>query len=310
MKVVDLFSGAGGFTEGAEQAGLEVIFGANHWPLAVEIHAANHPKTQHACQDLQQIDWRTVPAHDLLIASPSCVGHSLARGKDMPHHNALRSTAWAVVSCVEVHRPKAFVVENVPLFEKWELYEVWREAMIRMGYRLKAQVFNAQDFGVPQNRKRLFIVGSRVADLDVKAPGIRAVPMRNLIDWDEGNWRPVSACKSRLFWNQYENGRAIHGDRFLIGYHSDKRKGVSLDGPIGTLTTKAQWVVVDGDRYRFLTIKEIAKAMGFPESYKLPKSPKDALTMLGNAVPPPMSRSITAQVASQLQNQRYLSAAA
>lgn len=79
MKAVDLFAGAGGFSTGARMAGARVLWAANHWPLAVQWHAANHPETEHACQDLQQADFREAPAHDLLLASPACQGHSPAK---------------------------------------------------------------------------------------------------------------------------------------------------------------------------------------------------------------------------------------
>mgnify|MGYP003602919338 CR=1 FL=1 len=72
MKAADLFAGAGGFSTGARLAGVPVVWAANHWPAAVRVHARNHPDTVHACQDLQQANWATVPAHDLLLASPCC----------------------------------------------------------------------------------------------------------------------------------------------------------------------------------------------------------------------------------------------
>ena len=59
---------------------------ANHWRAAVDCHRENHPHVQHACQDLHQAAWCDVPAHDLLLASPSCQGSTHARGKDRPHH--------------------------------------------------------------------------------------------------------------------------------------------------------------------------------------------------------------------------------
>ena len=65
MKAADLFAGAGGFSIGARLAGVPVVWAANHWPAAVHVHERNHPDTAHACQDLQQADWATVPAHDL-----------------------------------------------------------------------------------------------------------------------------------------------------------------------------------------------------------------------------------------------------
>lgn len=69
IRAIDLFAGAGGFTTGAEMAGCQVVWAANHWREAVDVHARNHPGTVHACQDLHQTDWTTVPAHDLLLAS-------------------------------------------------------------------------------------------------------------------------------------------------------------------------------------------------------------------------------------------------
>lgn len=69
-RAVDLFAGWGGFTEGAERVpGVEVLWAANHWPLAVEAHALNHPGTAHSCQDLQQADWTQLPDYELLLAS-------------------------------------------------------------------------------------------------------------------------------------------------------------------------------------------------------------------------------------------------
>ena len=131
---IDLFAGAGGFTEGARMAGVHVAYAANHWPLAVSFHRANHPETRTDCQDVQQADWRRVPCHDVQLASPACQGHTPARGKERPYHDALRSTAWAVVSCAEYHRSAAVVVENVPAFLNWTLYPAWEDAMRRLGY--------------------------------------------------------------------------------------------------------------------------------------------------------------------------------
>lgn len=152
MKAIDLFAGAGGFSTGARLAGCEVVWAANHWPLAVEWHAANHPDAAHVCQDLHQADWTRVPAHDLLLASPCCQGHSRARGKGHgnPQHDASRSTAWAVVSAAEFHRPQFVVVENVPEFLQWALYPAWAAAMQALGYSLSPHIVDSADHGVPQ----------------------------------------------------------------------------------------------------------------------------------------------------------------
>lgn len=117
-KAIDLFAGFGGWSTGARAAGVQVLWAANHWPEAVKWHSANHPDTQHVCQDLHQARWEQAPAHDILLASPCCQGHAKARGKKSgnPEHDASRSTAWAPASALEVHRPPAAVIENVPEF--------------------------------------------------------------------------------------------------------------------------------------------------------------------------------------------------
>jgi DNA (cytosine-5)-methyltransferase 1 len=123
MRAIDLFAGSGGFSEGARQAGVDVVWAANHWQRAVTIHAMNHPDTDHECQDLCQANFSNVPDHDLLLASPACTGHSDARGKERAGHDEMRATAWAVISAADVKRPQTVIVENVPEFSlRWEAY--------------------------------------------------------------------------------------------------------------------------------------------------------------------------------------------
>jgi DNA (cytosine-5)-methyltransferase 1 len=163
MKAIDLFAGLGGWSTGAVMAGADVVWAANHWPDAVRWHEQNHPEVEHVCQDLHQADWSRVPSHDLLLASPCCQGHSKARGKNHgnPQHDASRSTAWAVVSAAEYHRPPVIIVENVPEFLQWQLYRPWKLAMAALGYTLAPHIVDCADLGVPQNRIRLFLVGTK-----------------------------------------------------------------------------------------------------------------------------------------------------
>lgn len=299
LTAVDLFAGAGGSSTGARQAGARVLFAANHWATAIEVHQANHPDTKHACQDLHQIDWRTVPKHDLLLASPACQGHSRARGKDKPYHDALRSTAWAVTSCLETKRPRMVVVENVPEFREWELFPVWLWSIQCLGYQTTVQVLNSADFGVPQARQRLFVVGHREREVAIQSPGHRHIPAREIIDWDAGQWSPVEAPgRSERTLAQYRAGRDRHGERFLIAYYGSEKDGRSVDRPIGTITTVDRYAVVKGDVFRMLSREEMRRAMGFPEGYLLPVSHREAVKLLGNAVPPPMMAGIIRQLVS------------
>src|SRR5690554_2890403 len=194
MRVIDLFSGAGGFSTGAQMAGCDVVWAANHWPDAVEWHSKNHPDAMHICQDLHQADWSKVPSHDIMLASPCCQGHSRARGKAAgnPQHDASRSTAWAVVSAAEYHNPTAIVVENVTEFLSWQLYPAWQMAMQKLGYSINKNVIDAANLGAPQNRLRLFLVLTKSTNpIKLKLEKQAHIPARTFIDFNAGNWQPI-----------------------------------------------------------------------------------------------------------------------
>lgn len=294
MKAIDLFAGGGGFTAGAEMAGCEVIWAANHWPTAVAAHSANHPSVVHACQDLQQCDWTAVPRHDLLLASPACQGHTRARGKERPHHDATRSTAWAVVSALECHQPAAGVVENVPEFLKWALFPAWCAAVNALGYAIAPHLLDAADHGVPQHRVRAFIVLTKSKHpLQLSFKRRDYVTAESIIDFTAGRWSAVDrAGRSPATLSRIQAGRAVHGQRFLTAYYGNERGGRALQRPIGTITTRDRWAVVDGDRMRMLSVDESRRAMAFPDHYRLPSNSKDAMHLLGNAVCPPVARDV------------------
>lgn len=290
MDAIDLFAGAGGFSTGATMAGVRVVWAANHWQAAVDVHSRNHPETAHACQDLQQTDWTTVPAHDLLMASPACQGHSRARGKELPHHDAQRSTAWAVVSAAECHRPYSFTLENVPEFEKWALYPAWCSAMRTLGYSISSMILDAADHGVAQHRRRLFIVGTRSKHaIQLALPQREHIGSAQIIDFAAGRWSEIDKPgRSQSTLARISNGRARFGQRFVAPYFGSGSglTGRCLSRPLGTITTRDRWAVIDGDRMRMLSVDECRKAMGFPPNYQLPNRSKDAIHMLGNAVVP------------------------
>ncbi len=302
MKAIDLFAGAGGFSTGATMAGINVVWAANHWPAAVEIHAANHPNTQHVTQDLHQADWSRVPAHDILLASPCCQGHSPARGKaaDNPQHDASRSTAWAVVSALEFHRPQLGVVENVREFLGWRLYPAWLAAVHALGYQVAPHIIDAADHGVPQHRERMFLVLSRSTNpLRLQLPKRPHVPVAQVIDFSAGNWSHIDKPgRSPATLRRIANGRRAHGDRFVAPYYGSGsgETGRSIARPLGTLTTRDRWAVIDGDRMRMLTKEEARDVMSFPRDTVLPRQHRLAMHLLGNAVCPIAARDVLNQI--------------
>lgn len=299
MRAIDLFAGWGGFTLGAQQAGVEVVWAANHWRTAVETHALNHPGIAHECQDLRQADWTRLPSYELLLASPACQGHSQAsQPRRRAYHDEMRSTAWAVVDCADVTSPRAIVVENVLDFRRWRLYPQWRGALEALGYSLTEVVRRATWHGVPQRRERLFIIGTRKPGFRFDAPVLEpAEPAFGpCIDWDAPGWRPVSKAQKGA-QIRIARGRERCGRRFL-SQHVTGHPGVPLSEPIRTITTKFQWILVDGDRYRAVTPRELARGQSFPDSFRwsdaIPGA--DVIKGIGNAVPPKMARDVVARV--------------
>lgn len=298
MKAVDYFAGLGGFTLGATRAGATVVTAINHWPIAVETHARNHPATAHACEDLTRYSPARLPEFDLLLASPACQGHSPARGGERSGNlsakwDADRATAWAVVDCLEVRQPRGLVVENVPAFLKWSLFPVWLDALTRLGYAPRVQVLDAAGWGVPQNRPRVIVTAVRGRKApEVVSPGCAHRAIGDVIRWDAGVWTPVRA-KVAATRARVERGRRAFGERFVMPYNSS---GSGLTGrdpsrPIGTITAADRWGVVRGDVMRMLSLEELREAMGFPAGYVVPGTREHATKALGNAIVPAVAES-------------------
>lgn len=296
LRVIDLFAGLGGFSNGAKLAGMRPVWAGNHWGLACQYHRENHPETIVVQQDLQQADWREVPSFDICLASPACQGHSRARGKEKPHHDALRSTAWAVVACAEYHQPQALVVENVVEFLSWSLYPSWRDALMRLGYAVSPHVIDAADHGVPQHRERVFIVCTRSeAPIKLRLPKCDHVAVGTCIEWDAHTWSPIiKPGRSPATLARIAAGRERFGRRFVAPFYGSGSglTGRAVTRPIGTLTTVDRWAVIDGDRMRVLQPSENLSIMSFDKGTKLPKVKRQAMHLIGNAVAPYVARDV------------------
>lgn len=287
---IDLFAGYGGNSEGAELAGLRVLWAANHNKQAVYYYRLNHPSVNAKCQDLRQQNWTLLPEHWLGMASPCCQGHTNARGKDRPHHDESRMSAFAVVDYLECNRPPVFLNENVPEFQRWPLFSFWRGAIEALGYSLTLVVRDAADHGIPQHRVRLFIVGVRDRHpLPLRFTDRPHRPVREIIDWDGGRWSKVDKPgRSPKTLARVKRGREQFGDTIVMPYYSNGSglTGRSIDRPLGTVTTRERWAIVRGDEMRMFTRHEYRRAMSFDDNAELPASNRDACLLLGNATCP------------------------
>lgn len=201
--VTDLFCGAGGSSLGAHAAGATGRLALNHWERAIETHNTNFPDMDHDCADVSALTTariRSYPHSDILLASPECTNHSLAKGarRRKPRAASLfddgpsgddeqdrsRATMWDVCRFAEQkelagHPYKAIIVENVVDAYKWgpedngELFQAWLSAVRAIGYDHEIVFLNSMFAGkVPQSRDRMYVVfwrkGARKPDLRVQ----------------------------------------------------------------------------------------------------------------------------------------------
>jgi DNA (cytosine-5)-methyltransferase 1 len=292
-RCIDYFAGAGGFTLGATDAGAEVVEAINHWPLAVKVHATNHPSVIHRCEDLTRFNPRRLSPVEGLVASSACQGFTEARGvaegspEDARWDDA-RATSWSIIDFAELCAPAWIAAENVLAWRRWKLFPSWLDALSRLGYATRVQVCDAALWGVPQHRPRVIVTairGRREAPAVEPPRGVVLAPIGDVIRWDEGAWNPV-AEKVEATRARVARGRAAFGRRFVMPYNGSGSglTGRSLDRPLGTVTAADRWGVVDGDHMRMLTVAELTAAMDFPAGYALPPKREDATKMLGNAI--------------------------
>ncbi len=218
----DLFCGAGGSSLGVLQSGGEVSMAVNHWKLAVETHAANFPRTEHDCNDVAASHPARYPSTDILIASPECTNHSIAKGQKRaryasnlfgeqlidPAAERSRATMWDVPRFAEYHRYALIIVENVIDARAWVLWDAWLQAMHALGYEHRAVYLNSLVcHPTPQSRDRLYVVfwrkGSTAPNLDITPPCrcARCGEVAGVQTWKRGDRR----------WGRYgRNGQYVY----------------------------------------------------------------------------------------------------
>jgi len=165
--------------------GLEIKLALNHWKLAIETHNTNFPDTLHDCTDISACDPRRYPKTNILITSPECTNHSLAKGKKRKHGGAdlfssinpeeerSRATMWDVPRFAEYHEYELIIVENVVDARYWVQWTAWLMAMHLLGYQHKCVYLNSMFcHPTPQSRDRMYVVfwkkGNPAPDLEYR----------------------------------------------------------------------------------------------------------------------------------------------
>lgn len=167
-KVLDLFCGAGGASLGFENAGFEIIGGVDFDVDAIKTHTFNFKKGIHYCGDIKEITNEYIEKNflnvDVIVGGPPCQGFSSANRRFKEESDPRNGLFFEYMRFLKLIKPKVFVIENVQgLLTKDGGYAKDKIIFIteELGYKVKVKVLNAEDFGVPQKRKRAFFVGVR-----------------------------------------------------------------------------------------------------------------------------------------------------
>lgn len=166
LKVVDLFCGAGVGACGIKLCGYDIIFGLDNNQYAIDTY--NKIIGNHAiCADIKKINMNDIPDHDLMIATPVCKSFSIAGSQKGSKDKKNGDLSYYFIEALNTKLPKAFLFENVAGMTLDKHKEFFEDLLSKLSinYNVKWKVINCSDYGIPQDRKRVFIIGIR-KDID------------------------------------------------------------------------------------------------------------------------------------------------
>jgi DNA (cytosine-5)-methyltransferase 1 len=300
-RAISLFSGCGGSDFALLNAGFDVVWANDSWGAACQTYRDNIPNPKIHEGDIR--DFERFPTADILAGCYPCQGYSQGGRRDPDESiNFLYRQFDRVLRIV---RPKTFVVENVNGMAYGANRQLLNNQLCRFrlaGYNVSWQVLNALNFGVPQSRRRVFLVGLR-SDLDAHytfpqashGPGTgRVYPtqfdaIRRMPKWPEGEFNEEAFHWYYLSRNRRHTWKkpspCIVGHWRHVPLHP-------MSPPLRRIDTD-HWRFARNGRARRLSYRECARLQGFPASFTWKRGTiRERFQMIGNAVPPPLFEAV------------------
>lgn len=318
-KVISLFTGCGGCDQGIigdfvfnkikyEKLPYEIVYATDIDQKALNTHKLNFTNVQVKCADICDVDISEIPNCDIVIGGFPCQSFSTVNPTKNPFDD--RANLYKqMVRVVHEKQPLIFVAENVKGFmtlHKGEIFKKVTNAFENAGYTLSYKLLNSADYGVPQKRERVILVGVR-RDLNIQYEFPKATNV--------GNWIPLSVAVPKLAIEDekyYFSKRAVEG---MKNAKPNMKRGLwqSLDEPCLTVTSHLAKVSLNSrdpvllvnpekELYRRFTPREAARIQSFPDKFQFAGSEADAYRQIGNAVPPVMFWHIMKKIAETLGN--------
>lgn len=330
---IDLFSGCGGLSEGMRTAGFHVLSAIDSDNAASECYTLNHPDTVLIKQDIRKVSSSRIKELlkgsniHLLAGCPPCQGFSSVRR--LNKKNAVDDDRNLLIKdylrFVKKLKPLTFMMENVPGLMDYSLFKEMIDALKRLQYHVDFKVVDVAQYGVPQRRRRLVLLGSRLGSIKIADPQKKKRTVRDAI----GNLESISKTTDPLHKIVVTHSKRVMelirkiprngGSRkdlpneFQLACH--KKPNVGFNDIYGRLRWDDYSSTITGgclnpSKGRFLhpvedrviTPREAALLQTFPKNYKFPiNMPKAKLAlMIGNALPPEFSRIQAAHILNHI----------
>jgi DNA (cytosine-5)-methyltransferase 1 len=324
FSAVDLFSGCGGLTLGLKKAGFQVLGAVDNDALSMETYKANHAEVKTWELDIRKLaasrvmrGLRLRPGQlDLLAGCPPCQGFSAMRtlNGSKRARDPRNDLVFDFLRFVRVLRPKTVMLENVPGLAKDRRIRQFRRKLRRLSYGYKCDVLNAANYGVPQRRRRMILVASRVFEPSFAEPSTSRRTVRDaftnltrpgatkdpLHRGGENRTPRIAAMIRRIPRNggsrnalgrrkQLECHRNFEGFRDVYGRIAWSKVAPTITG--GCINpSKGRFL--HPSQNRAITLREAALLQGFPRSYRisLRRGRYPAAALIGNALPPEFVR--------------------
>ncbi len=301
-KFIDLFAGIGGFHYALKSFGAECVFASEIDEKAAEIYEINH--NLRPLGDITKIDEANVPAHDILCGGFPCQAFSIS-GKQKGFEDTRGTLFFDIARIVNYHKPKILFLENVKNFARHDdgkTLSTVIETLKKLNYTVHYKVLNTSNFGLPQNRERIYIIGfnndnfentnfsfptenlvSSLSDILEKEPKDGKIISRNDIDIYK-TYTPTENIfgKIELPNKPIQIGKVNKGGQGERIYHP-LGHSITLSAYGGGVGAKTGLYQIN-KKNRKLSPRECARLQGYPENFIIHKSVSEAQKQFGNSV--------------------------
>lgn len=302
FKFIDLFAGIGGIRLGFEYVGGECVFSSEYDEYACKTYEANFG--EHPAGDITKIDANDIPDFDILLGGFPCQAFSIIGKKEGFLNETCGTLFFDIERILKVKRPPAFMLENVKnliAHDKGNTFKIIKSHLEALGYHVHAKILNALDYGVPQKRERIIIVGFLDAvDFTFPEP-VPKCNQKSLVDILEDNVDEKYYVKASIRQSRLERLRDKNYPRPYISH--ENMAGTVTPHPYSAALragASANYILINDERRP--TEREMLRIQGFPDTYKIVVSYSKLKHQCGNSVAVPVIKAVAKQMIKALKN--------